>query len=191
MVVNLTYGVNATLVVKHTRVLALLADTCEGAGTVAVHGALRLADGEGVALEAGRARADALVPAGPGDGILAAGVGVARVGDHRLLRRRAAALYQRIAHVARQAGAQRGVVPDLALRVLAAEAGTRVVAVVISACFVPGTVRVDHALGLALLVRVPEQPGRTRALTLVPNLAGDGPGPTRVGVTGVIDDWLS
>ena len=82
-------------------------------------------------------------------------------------------------------------VPHLALGVLATQAGTGVIAVIVAACLVTGTVRVDHTLRLAFSVRVPEQPRGTRALTLVSHLARDGPGTAGVGAAGVSDYWLS
>ena len=100
-------------------------------------------------------------------------------------------LDESITNVSRETGAQGGVVPHLALGVLATEAGTGVIAVIVAACLVTGTVRVDHTLRLAFSVRVPEQPRGTRALTLVSHLAGDGPGTAGVGAAGVSDYWLS
>ena len=47
----MTDGVDATLVVIDTGILALLADTCEGAHTIAVYCALGLAENIGVTLE--------------------------------------------------------------------------------------------------------------------------------------------
>ena len=187
----MTDGVDATLVVIHTGILALLADTCEGAGTVAVYRAFRLAEDVGVTLEAGGTAADASVTTGPGQGVLTTGVGVTGVTDHWVRHRGPVTLDQSIADVSGQTRAQGRVVPDLALGVLTTQAGARVIAVIVAACLVTGTVRVDDTLGLAFPVGVTKQPGGTRALTLVSHLARNGPWPTGVGAAWVSDYRLS
>lgn len=187
----MTDGVDATLVVIDTGILALLADACEGAGTVAVYRAFRLAEDVRVTLEAGGTGADASVTAGPGQGVLTTWVGVTGVGDHWVRHRGPVTLDQRVADVSGQAGAEGRVVPDLALCVLTTQARAGVIAVIVAACLVTGTVRVDDTLGLAFPVGVTKQPGGTRALTLVSHLARDGPRPTGVGAAGVSDYRLS
>ena len=191
MISDLTDGVDATLIVIDTGILALLADTCEGAGTVAVYRAFRLAEDVWVALEARRTAADASVTAGPGQGVLTTGVGVTGVRDHRVRHWGPVTLNQRVADVSGQTGAQGRVVPDLALGILTAQARAGVIAVIVAACLVAGTVRVDDTLGFAFPVGVTKQPGGTRALTLVSHLARDGPRPAGVGAAGVSDNRLS
>ena len=82
-------------------------------------------------------------------------------------------------------------VSDLALGVLTTETRAWVIAVIVAACLVTGTVRVDDTLWFAFSVGVTKQPGGTRALTLVSHLARNGPGPTGVGAAWVSDNGLS
>ena len=191
MISDLTDGVDATLVVIDTGILALLADACEGGGAVAVYRAFRLAEDIGVTLETRGAAADASVTAGTGQGVLTTWVGVTGITDHWVRHRGPVTLDQRIADVSWQAGAEGRVVPDLALCVLTTQARAGVIAVIVAACLVAGTVRVDDTLGLAFPVGVTKQPGWTRALTLVSHLARNGPGPAGVGAAGVTDYRLS
>ena len=100
-------------------------------------------------------------------------------------------LHQGVANVSRQAGAQRRVIPHFALSVPAASPYAGVIAMVVPACFSQGTVAVDYTLRLAFSIRVSEQSWRTGALAVVSDLAGDGPGTTGVGITGISNDWLS
>ena len=80
-------------------------------------------------------------------------------------------------------------VPDLTLSILSTRAVTWVVAMIVSTCFVVGAVRVYDTFRFAFSVGVSKQAWRTGALALVSNLSGDGSWTTRVGVTGIIDNW--
>ena len=187
----MTDGVDATLVVIDTGILALLADTCEGAHTIAVYCALGLAEDIGVTLETRGTGADAAVTTGSGQGILSTWVGVTRITDHGVRHRGSVTLDQSVANVSRQTGAQRRVVSDLALGVLTTETRAWVIAVIVAACLVRGTVRVDDTLWFAFSVGVTKQAGGTRALTLVSHLPGNGPRTAGIGATGVSDNGLS
>ena len=79
MVVDFTDGIDATLVVVNTRVLAFLADTCEGAGAVRVNGALWFAFNVWISLESWWTGADTSVSRGSGYGILSTGIWVAGI----------------------------------------------------------------------------------------------------------------
>ena len=187
----MTDGVDATLVVIDTGILALLADTCEGAHTVAVYSALGLAEDVGVTLETRGTGADASVTTRSGQSVLTTRVGVTGVTDHRVRHRGSVTLDQSIADVSRQTGAQRRVVPDLTLGVLTTQTRTGVIAVIVAACLVTGAVRVDDTLGFAFSVGVTKQAGGTRALTLVSHLPRDGPGAAGVGAAWVSNNGLS
>ena len=76
VVVDLAYGIDATLVVVDTGIFAFLADTCESARTVTVYCAFWLADDEWVALQSRGTSAETPVPRGPGNGILSTWIGV-------------------------------------------------------------------------------------------------------------------
>ena len=191
MVSDLTDGVDAALVVIDTGILALLADACEGAHTVAVYSALGLAEDVGVTLESRGTCADASVTTGSGQGVLTTRVGVTGVTDHRVRHRGSVTLDQSVADVSRQTGAQGRVVPDLALGVLTTETRAGVIAVIVAACLVTGAVRVDDTLGFAFSVGVTKQAGGTRALTLVSHLPRDGPGAAGVGAAWVSNNGLS
>ena len=80
-------------------------------------------------------------------------------------------------------------VPDLTLGILTTRAVTRVVAVIVSTCFVVGTIRVYDTFWFAFSVWVTKQAWRTSALALVPDLSGNGSWATWIGVTGIIDNW--
>lgn len=82
VIVDLTNCIDATLVVIDTGVLAFLADTCEGVGTVAVYGTFWLADDEWVTLESRRTGAETPVSRWSRNGILTTRVGLTRVHDH-------------------------------------------------------------------------------------------------------------
>ena len=82
-------------------------------------------------------------------------------------------------------------VPHLALGILATQAGTRVIAVIVAACLVTGTVRVDHTLRLAFSIRVSEQSWRTGALAVVSDLPWNGSRAARVGITRISNIWFS
>ena len=191
VVVDLAYGVDATLVVVDTGIFAFLADTCESAGTVAVYCAFRLADDKGVALETRRTSAETPPTRGPGNGILTTWIGVTWVSGDWLHWWGSVTLNQSIANVSWQAGAERRVIPDLTLCIATAEASTGVIAVIVTTCLVSATVRVDNTFRLAFSVGVTEQSRGTGADTLLSHLSCNGPGTTGIGVTGVIDDWLS
>ena len=82
VIVDLTNCIDATLVVIDTGVLAFLADTCEGVGTVAVYGTFWLADDEWVTLESRRTGAETPVSRWSRNGILTTRVGLTRVHYH-------------------------------------------------------------------------------------------------------------
>lgn len=84
-------------------------------------------------------------------------------------------------------------VTNATICVLAAKAGTRVLALAAEACFVLGTVRVDIALG-PTIGRGADHAGHAGALTLVSSVdGGQGVGATRVGDTRVsfFHDWFN
>lgn len=191
MVVDLTYGIDATLVVVDTGIFAFLVDTCESAGTVTVYCAFWLADDEWVTLQSRGTSAETPATRGAGNGVLATWIGVTWVSGHWLHWWGSVALDQSIANVAWQAGAERRVVPDFTLSIATTEAGTWVIAVIVPACLVSATVRVDNTFRLAFSVGVAKQSRGTGADTLLSHLSGNGTGTTGVGVTRVIDDGLS
>ena len=84
VVVDLTNCIDATLVVIDTGVLAFLTDTCEGVGTVTVHGTFWLADDKWVTLETRRTGAKTPVSRWSRDGILTTRIGVTWVHHHRV-----------------------------------------------------------------------------------------------------------
>ena len=98
-------------------------------------------------------------------------------------------LHQSIADVAREAGTEWRVIPHFALSVPATGPNTRVVAVVVSACFSQRTVAVNDALWLALSVGVSKQSWRTGALTVISNLPRNGPRTAGVWITGISNGW--
>ena len=99
------------------------------------------------------------------------------------------ALHQSVANIAWEAGAQWGVVPHFTLSIPATGPNTRVVAVVVSACFSQRTVAVNDALWLALSVGVSKQSWRTGALTVVSHLPRNGPRTAGVWITGISNGW--
>ena len=80
-------------------------------------------------------------------------------------------------------------VPHLTLCILSTCTVTWVVAVIVSTCFVIGTIRVYDTFWFAFSVWVSKQAWRTGALALVPDLSGNGSWATGIGVTGIIDNW--
>ena len=80
-------------------------------------------------------------------------------------------------------------VPHLTLCILSTCTVTWVVAVIVSTCFVIGTIRVYDTFWFAFSVWVSKQAWRTGALALVPNLSGYGSRTTWVGVAWIIDNW--
>ncbi len=178
-------SIDAALVVEHAGVLALLTDAGQRVGTVRIDGAFRLAFHVGIALEAEGTAALAGAARGTRHSVPPAGIRIAGVHNVRLDGRRTDALHQGVPDEAGQAGAQRRVDADIALRVAAAHAGARVVAVVVAAGAVRRTVRVDDALRLAFHVGVALVLGRAGAHTVIAFAAWSGSTATRIGVAGV------
>lgn len=185
---DLTDSIDPALVVIHTWVLAFLANACKSSWTVLVNGAFWLALDKWVALEAGWTGALADVASWPGNGVLATRIWVAGIEWCWIRWRRADALNQSIALIARQTGTDGRMVPDITLGVTAANSRARVVALEVPACLVGRTVAVDDTLRLALNVGIAIIERRTLADTLciwpLPNFARrQGTTSTWVGLT--------
>lgn len=185
---DLTDSIDPALVVIHTWVLAFLANACKCSWTVLVNCAFWLALDKWVALEAGWTGALADVASWPGNGVLATRIWVAGIEWSWIRWRRADALNQSIALIARQTGTDGRMVPDITLGVTTANSRARVVALEVPACLVGWTVAVDDTLRLALNVGIAVIERRTLADTLcigpLPNFTRrQGTTSTRVGLT--------
>lgn len=139
MVDHVALGVDPA-VVSQAGAHTLVVDAGLAGGAVLVDLALASAAQVRVAEESGRALARAALPGGRGDGVLAAGVGHARV--DRLGLGAGAARAEGVADVVGQALAHDVVVDDEALGVVAARAGARVAALLVDAGHVAGTLGV-------------------------------------------------
>lgn len=74
---------------------------------------------------------------------------------------------KRIANISGWTGTDRNVIHYVALGVLAAYSGTRVLAFVLQACFVAGTFRIKDAFGTTGLIRITDVLGQASAFTIV------------------------
>ena len=170
----------------------LVADTGQSLGAVRVDGALRLALNVRIALEAGETcTRGRLVPVGA-LGIDATGAGAAWVNN---LRRRggggwSVAAGEWVSNVSLVTDAERHMIPDIAVGIDTAEAGTGVLTLSVDAGLVLGALRVDNTLWPAVW-RLANHVRQTRALTRAPQVAGRiGVGAAGVRVTRIFyDHW--
>ena len=191
VVPSLTDSINAALVVVNTRVLALLGDTGQNTGAVAVHRTLGLALRIGVSLKSRRTGAATVVSVAPSNSVNSTRVGIAGIADVWLDGRWTPALHQGVADVARQTGADRRVSSDFTSGVSSTDPRAGVVAVQVLAGHVGWTVWVNDTLWFALGVWVALVVGRTGAFAVVSNLARNGAGPAGVGITRIGYLWFS
>lgn len=190
VVPSLTDSINAALVVVNTRVLALLGDTGQNTGAVAVHRTLGLALRIGVSLKSRRTGAATVVSVAPSNSVNSTRVGIAGIADVWLNGRWTPALHQGVADVAGQTGADRRVSSDFTSGVSSTDPRAGVVAVQVLAGHVGWTVWVNDTLWFALGVWVALVVGRTGAFAVVSNLARNGAGPAGVGITRIRYLWL-
>ena len=176
MVSDLTQCVDPALVVINAGIFALLADTCESARAILINCTFRLALHERVSLKARGTSALADVAGWSCNCILSTRIGIARINRCGIWRRWPDTLDECIALIARQARADRRMVSHVALSVSATNSRTRIIALDITACLVPGVIAVDDTLWLALDVRIAIIERWTFAdalcIGLYPNVAG-------------------
>lgn len=170
MISNLAECIDPALIIIDTGVFAFLADTCKSSGTVFVNCALRSALHEGISLQSRGTGALTYFSSRSHDRVLAARIRVARIKDVRLLWWRPDTLNQSIAYVSVEAGADRGVIPHVALGVTATDPRTRIVALVVTASLVQRAVAVDNTLGLAFNIGISVIERRAGADTFFPDL---------------------
>lgn len=74
---------------------------------------------------------------------------------------------ERIANISRWTRADRNVIDYVALRVLAAYSGTRILAFVFQASFIAGTFRIKNTFGTTGLIRITDVLGQASAITII------------------------
>ena len=187
VVLDFTECIDPALVVINAGIFTLLTDTSQSSWAVLVNSTLRLALDKGVSLQSRRTGALADAAGRTSNSVLTARIGVAGIESVRLWWWRPPTLNQGIANVAREAGADGRVIPDVTLGIATADPGTGVVALVVTARLVQGTVAVDNTLWLALNVRIPEVERGTGALA---SLRANLPGGQGAAATGVRLAWI-
>ena len=187
---HLTNRIHAALVLIHARIFTFLRDTGQRCRTVRVDGTLGPALGVRITLQAKRTCTLAHVADWAGDGIDAARVGVARVNNNRLGRRRPDAFNQCVTGEPGQTRAHWRVTFNLTLGIASTHTGTWVVAVEVAAGHVRWTVGVDDTLGFAFNIRVALVFRRARAYTFVANFCGNCAVAAWIGHTRVGYHWF-
>ena len=187
VVLDFTQSVDPALVVIDAGIFTLLTDTGQSPRAVFVNSTLRPALDKGISLQSRRTCALADAAGRTSNRVLAARVGVAGIESVRLWWRRPPTLNEGIANVSREAGTDGRVIPHVTLGIATTDAGTGVVALVVTARLIQGTVAVDNTLWLALNVRIPEVERGTGALA---SLRANLPGGQGAAATGVRLAWI-